>query len=80
MIINFVAVDLKGLFHGASIDRRSTILKPEKKNFYKYRMFFVCSEVAMENALNLSMFTIKRNAMLSCWDVSVVQQDINLFH
>lgn len=21
----------------------------------------------MENALNLSMFTIKRNAMLSCW-------------
>ena len=43
-------------------------------------MFFVYSEAEMENALNLSMFTIKRNAMLSCWDVSVVQQDINLFH
>ena len=72
-------MDLRGLFHGAPIDRRSTILKPEKK-FYKYRMLFVYSEVAIENALNLSMFTIKRNAMLSCWDVSVVQQDINLFH
>ena len=33
MIINFVAVDLRGLFHGAPIDRRSTILKPEKKTF-----------------------------------------------
>ena len=88
MIINFVAVDLKGLFHGASIDRRSTILKPEKKTFIntvcfssilkqRWKTLWICPCLLSKE---MRCFLVGLEIFWAILDVSVVQQDINLFH